>query len=287
MAIILLLNFPVTYVMGFDTEVVHTGELALERYVPDGAIKPKRILFIHSSGHGSWMWKNFLSYFAERGYDSWALNLRGHYLSQPVKDWGEVGLNEYLEDIDQAVKRIGENIVLVGHSMSGLLVLKYAESHEVAGLIVSQAGAPMPVLQKRGVDLKGMVPSGKKKRAQGTAIMPLKDRRQVMAKLFDEGNVDEGAVDLVLENMGEESVRASGEIMRMELSPEKISAPIYVLGFDLSKLGAPVPADPGKILAEEVSARDFKVIEPGGHDYMLEKNWKDFARQFELWIGEE
>ena len=53
------------------------------------------------------MWKNFLSYFAERGYDAWALNLRGHHLSGPVDDWGEVGVAEYLEDIDQGVKKMG------------------------------------------------------------------------------------------------------------------------------------------------------------------------------------
>jgi hypothetical protein len=27
------------------------------------------------------------------------------------------------------------------------------------------------------------------------------------------------------------------------------------------------------------------IIEPGGHDYMLEKNWQDFACQFETWIA--
>jgi hypothetical protein len=27
------------------------------------------------------------------------------------------------------------------------------------------------------------------------------------------------------------------------------------------------------------------IIEPGGHDYMLEKNWQDFAQQFETWIA--
>jgi hypothetical protein len=168
--------------------------------------------------------------------------------------------------------------------MSGLLILMYAESHEVAGLIVSQSGAPMPVLQRRGVDLKGMAPSGNKKRVQGKAIMPLNDREKLKAKLFDRENVDEKTVDLVLDKMGEESVRASGEIMQMELFADKISAPIYMLGFDLAKLGVTMPADPCKILADEVKARDFKVIEPGGHNYMLEKNWKAFAEQFETWI---
>ena len=90
--------------MAFTTDVVKVGNIALEHYLPDKEIKDKKLLFVHSSGHGSWMWKNFLSYFAERGYDAWALNLRGHHLSDPVADWNEVGVAEYLEDIGKAVK---------------------------------------------------------------------------------------------------------------------------------------------------------------------------------------
>jgi pimeloyl-ACP methyl ester carboxylesterase len=271
--------------MSFKTEVVRVGNVALEHYVPDKAINERKIIFIHSSGHGSWMWKNFLPYFAEKGYDSWALNLRGHYLSGPVKDWGEVGLNAYLEDIDQAVKRIGGKVVLVGHSMSGLLVLKYAESHKVAGVIVSQAGAPMSVLKKRGIDMKKGPPRESQQRAKGKATMPLKDREKIKARLFEKGNVSDESVELVLEKMGEESVRAAGEIMQMELSLDKITAPVYVLGFDLAKIGVTMPFDPSQVLAEEVKARDLKVIEPGGHDYMLEKNWQKFAEQFESWVA--
>jgi len=107
----------------------------------------------------------------------------------------------------------------------------------------------------------------------------------VKAVLFDKGNVDEESVTFVLEHLGEESLRAGAEIMQMEVDPAHISAPIYVLGFDASKIGMQAPIDVNKVLAEEFKARDYKVIEPGGHDYMLEKNWQDFARQFETWIA--
>ena len=76
-----------------------------------------------------------------------------------------------------------------------------------------------------------------------------------------------------------------GNRVEMELVPEKISAPLYVLGFDANKIGIKMPVDLNKVLAEELKARDYKVIEPGGHDYMLEKNWQEYAHQFEVWIN--
>ncbi len=273
--------------MTFKTNVVKVGSVALEHYLPDGQIKDKKLLFVHSSGHGSWMWKNFLSYFAEQGYDAWALNLRGHHLSGPVEDWGNVGVSEYLEDIDHGVKTAGGNVVLVGHSMSGLLILKYAESHQVAGLIVSQSGPPKSMMQKRGIELKGGMPGKGQRKVTEKAILPMKDREKVKAILFDKGNVDEESIDLVLEMIGEESVRATGEIMQMELAPENIASPVFILGFDASKIGLEVPVDLNKVLAEELKARDYKVIEPGGHNYMLEKNWQEFAQQFKKWISIE
>jgi len=271
--------------MSFRTEIIKLGNLSLEHFYDDETHKDVQLLFVHSSGHGSWMWKNFLFYFGQRHYDSWALNLRGHHLSDPVNDWAEVGVKEYLEDIDHAVKKIGNNMVLIGHSMSGLLILKYAEFKTLKGLIVSQSGPPKSILQKRGIEIKRVVPKGGQRLLTDKAILPIKDKDMVKAVLFDKGNVDEEVVTFVLENLGEESMRAGTEIMQMEVDPTSISAPIYVLGFDSSKIGMQVPIDVNKVLAEEFKARDYKVIEPGGHDYMLEKNWQDFAQQFEIWIA--
>ena len=36
------------------------------------------LLFVHGAGCGSWVWENFLSYFADRGWDGAAVNWRGH-----------------------------------------------------------------------------------------------------------------------------------------------------------------------------------------------------------------
>ena len=143
----------------------------------------------------------------------------------------------------------------------------------------------LEALEKKGIELVGPTAGKGKREIMAGAIMPIQDRKMVKALFFDKGNVDEETVDLVVKMLGKESARVGKEIMQMELTPEKITAPVYVLGFDIRKIGMDLPVDLNKVLAEELKAKDYKVIEPGGHDYMLERNWQDFAQQFEVWIS--
>jgi hypothetical protein len=138
-------------------------------------------------------------------------------------------------------------------------------------------------LDRKGISLTGPAPN--KKPATGNSIPPLRDRAKVEAMLFDKGNVDEESINLVLEMSCEESARVGKEIMGMDIDSAAITAPVFVLGYDTLKIGVQAGADLNKILVEEFNAKDFKVIEPGGHNYMLEKNWADFAAQFESWIN--
>ena len=255
------------------TEIVKVGTIALERAKPVGEPKSVRLLFIHGAGHGSWMWKNLLAFFSERGFDSWALNLRGHHLAPKVDDWGQVGAAAYLDDLEQAVTAIGYNVVLVGHSMSGILVLKYAESHPVAGIIVSQSGPTKPIMDRRGVAFP--LPA-RKPGSPSKTVPPLRDREAVLSRLFERDNVEDESVELVLKHMGEESVRAYGETLNLAIDASKVTAPVFVLGFDATKLGMKIPVDLSQILADEFHARGVRTIEPGGHNYMLETNWLIF-----------
>lgn len=61
------------------------------------------ILFIHGAFTDAWCWdEHFLPYFADQGYPSYALSLRGHGKSK-----GELltaSLNDYLQDVLQVVE---------------------------------------------------------------------------------------------------------------------------------------------------------------------------------------
>ncbi len=36
------------------------------------------LFFIHGAWHGAWVWEEFMDYFSERGFISYALSLPGH-----------------------------------------------------------------------------------------------------------------------------------------------------------------------------------------------------------------
>jgi pimeloyl-ACP methyl ester carboxylesterase len=73
-------------------------------------------------------------------------------------------------------------------------------------------------------------------------------------------------------------------MQEVEVDAQKISCPVYVLGFDLKKIGLEYPVDLNRVLARYYHARDSQIIEPGGHLFMLEKNRDEFAQLIERWL---
>jgi len=97
------------------------------------------LLFVHGAFTGSWMWSKHLPHFISAGWNSYCINLRGHYKSRSV-DLTKVEFEDYLDDIRQAISEIAEECaappVVIGFSMGGILSQKLAESVGIAGLVL-------------------------------------------------------------------------------------------------------------------------------------------------------
>ena len=86
------------------------------------------ILFVHGAYVGAWCWEeNFLDWFAERGFPSYAVSLRGHGGSQGRGQLNDFGLADYAEDVARAAAQLPAPPVLIGHSMGALVVQKFLE----------------------------------------------------------------------------------------------------------------------------------------------------------------
>ena len=89
-----------------------------------------------------------------------------------------------------------------------------------------------------------------------------------------------------------DSIRFKNDVIRFDriemkdvlVDAHKIQCPVYVLGFDLKKIGLNYPINLSEEMARYYRARDYQVIEPGGHMFMLERNWEEFARLIEKWL---
>lgn len=103
---------------------------------------PHPLLFLHGAFTGAWCWaEHFLGHFAAQGFACYALSFRGHGASQGRESLMSSSIQDYVEDLFEAVNRIGRPPVLVGHSMGGFVAQKYVEDAPVPGMALL---APVP-----------------------------------------------------------------------------------------------------------------------------------------------
>ena len=123
-----------------EIEVTERG-LYVESWMPERRSRRRPLLFIHGELTGSWVWERYLSYFASRGWEGHALNLRNHYWSQTA-DMATTDFETYVEDVVSVMAKLGPNTVCVGHGMGGLLTLKAAERHPVGAIVLLDSELP-------------------------------------------------------------------------------------------------------------------------------------------------
>src|SRR5882724_12139212 len=116
----------------------------IESWLPERRSRRKPLLFVHGELAGSWAWERFLGYFAGRGWEGHALNLRNHHWSQTA-DPADLSFESFVDDVGAAIDRLGPSVVAVGHGMGGLLALKAAERHPVSGLVLIGGELPADI----------------------------------------------------------------------------------------------------------------------------------------------
>jgi non-heme chloroperoxidase len=123
-----------------EIELTDRG-LYIESWLPERRSRRKPLLFVHGELAGSWLWERYLAFFASRGWEGHALNLRNHFWSQSA-DASSLSFESYTDDVVAALDRLGPDTVAVGHGMGGLLALKAAERHRPSALILLSPELP-------------------------------------------------------------------------------------------------------------------------------------------------
>jgi pimeloyl-ACP methyl ester carboxylesterase len=123
-----------------EIELLDRG-VYIESWLPERRSRRKPLLFIHGELAGSWVWERYLGYFAGRGWEGHAVNLRNHHWSLTA-DPAELSFETYTEDVVAALDRLGPTTVAIGHGMGGLLALKAAERVAIAGIVLLSSELP-------------------------------------------------------------------------------------------------------------------------------------------------
>lgn len=101
------------------------------------------LLFVHGAFTGAWCWaEHFMTYFADHGWDTVAVSLRGHGGSDGKESRPFHRIADYLDDLGAAVGSCAAPPVLIGHSMGAFLVMKYLEHTPKVPAVVLMAPVP-------------------------------------------------------------------------------------------------------------------------------------------------
>ena len=76
--------------------VTRVGDLTVAVERPAAPTRKPPVLLIHGMFGGAWYWESYQALLARHGFESHAINLRGHLGSRPVPDIGKVSMDEYV-----------------------------------------------------------------------------------------------------------------------------------------------------------------------------------------------
>ena len=259
--------------MAYDLEVI-ARECAGESDRPP-------LLFVHGAGHGAWCWaEHFLDFFAEHGFDSYALSLRGHGKSGGRERLRWTSIADYVSDVEQVAARLPREPVLVGHSLGGLVVQKYLEAHEAPAAVLL---APPPV----GGMLRPAVRTFRDHPWLSMRVILTGTPRRLFAtpelvrKFFFSPELSEERVREYAARMGSESFRALLELVYIRPDRARIrGASLLVLGGGLDYFIRP----PAIRRTAEAYGAECTILPGIAHDMMLDAGWRQAAEAMLEWL---
>lgn len=257
-------------------------EIIAEEPVAD--VRSTPVLFVHGMWHAAWCWADhFLPYFARHGYASCALSLRGHGTSEGRERLRRTSLADYVTDVTQVVSQMERVPVLVGHSMGGMVVQKYLESHRVPAAVLLASVPPKGLLGATWRVFRRH-PCVFLKANLTLSMYPVVGTPVLCREMLFSTDMPEQEVGAYFRRMQDESYRAYWDMLALSLlKPKRVETPLLVLG-----AGNDQAISAGEV---EATARAYGTrpeLFPGmAHDMMLESGWQAVADRILGWLGEQ
>jgi pimeloyl-ACP methyl ester carboxylesterase len=254
--------------------------IELIRHNPVNEVQSTPILFVHGAWHGAWCWEDhFLPYFADHGYDSYALSLRGHGNSEGREGLRWWSISDYVEDVSQAIAQLPNIPILVGHSMGGLIVQKYLQSHRVP-LAVLLAPVPTTGVMKTTLRIASRHFLILLKVFASFSLYPVIATPNLAREAFFSSDISEDKLDKHFKRLQDESFRGFLDMTFSLPRPKQVYDPILLVGaqddtiFSTQQMDATARAYHSKAV----------IFTNMAHDMMLEKGWQDVADHILVWL---
>jgi pimeloyl-ACP methyl ester carboxylesterase len=242
--------------------------LFVKEYEPTvGASKTTSILMVHGGCHGWWAFEKWGPYFADKGWNVFALSLRSHTdsYSIPTAEYLTLSLKDYVDDVLTVISWIDKSLILLGHSMGGLIVQKATEITEPSALILVSSVGP------------GQLGKMRDPFPEDSPIVV--DAATARALWFHD--IDGSAFDSIGRRLVPESPSVVNEysVGKVHVNRDAITCPVLVVGGeeDVS------PVQKQRRIADFFRAE--LIMLPGcGHDIMLERRAFEAADAIDGWL---
>jgi pimeloyl-ACP methyl ester carboxylesterase len=256
--------------------------LALDQIRPEKIRYDYPLLFIHGAGGTSQYWKNYLPYFADKGWEVFAINLRGHFPSDRDEALAQVTVEDYLDDVEKVIRRLNiQHCGLIGHSLGGLIAQKTAENIDsIKALITLASAPPLGVALEVNNDLpySGTI----MKTMWGMMNMKPVKPTYAMAEQTVLNNIAPGKRQVFFDMFVAESLMVGYQVAQgFPVYPSQIKCPKLVIGCAKDVLA---PASMQRQLADLLQA-DYFEYEQFAHLPMLEKGWVKSAGDIRKWLS--
>lgn len=236
------------------------------------------LLFVHGAWSSSWYWEaHFMPFFAAAGFDTIALNLRGHGDSEGRLRLATI--ENYVADV-AAVAATLANPILVGHSMGGLVAQHYAARHPVRGLALLASVPPWGAWRA----LWAVIRNSPAKLLACTLAFDLKpivaDRDLARRLLFSRGPAQRD-MDHLFHHLRSESFLAFlGMLFNRATQPLPDPVPRFVLGGERDAL---FPAATVRATARALKT-EAHLIPGTSHMLTIESRWREAAEALLAWL---
>jgi pimeloyl-ACP methyl ester carboxylesterase len=242
------------------------------------------LLFVHGAFGGAWMWdEHFLTYFAENGYDAHALSLRGHGESKEQGFLHQIGLADYVNDLNDAILHLGVTPVLIGHSLGGVVVQKWLKRFEAPGAVLMGSGPPHGMLPS-SIRMLLRAPTLVMQLALAQAFGPRVASAEAARKMLFSDRVPAETVNRHFARASAESLRVGLELTLPDF-PEATSnpeMPILVLGAENDFFVSPTMIE----ATAKVYGTGSEIFPDMAHAMMLEPGWQGVADRILRWLEE-
>ena len=262
---------------------IMSPELEIFRRSPTGKPKSKHpLVFVHGAFTGAWCWnEHFLTWFAEKGFETVSFSLRGHGGSGGRQLRSLASIDDYVEDLEEVVDTLGQTPVLIGHSMGGYIIQKYLENHSAEAAILMASVPPEGLIASNAMMAMAQ-PDLYFHMAWLQAIGPHTFLRERLGRAMLSPDIAEDEGMIYFGRLETESQRALLDMMGANpifLSPEQAPA-MLVIGARDDEI---IQSELIHHTAKRYHA-DYALVDDIHHAMMLDKNWELVADTMLEWL---